>query len=86
MQLFEAFDIMVLLLEELIYITQGLVVIVFLNWICTVAIARNTQVLSKATHTPIDKEKRFSLRSRIWQRLRPRVKLPEGDEKELTEK
>ncbi len=84
MQLLDTFQAILLVLEEILYIIQGLVVVIFIHLVFTLAMARNTQVLAKATHTPL-KEKRSSRLTRLRQRLRPRVELPPSDKKELVE-
>lgn len=66
---------------------SALVMIVFINLICSIATARNTQTTSKGVTTPKTPRKAPSLLAKLWRRLRPsdRDRLPEGDTKELVE-
>jgi hypothetical protein len=65
---------------------SALIMIVFIQLLCQIANARNTQVVARSTHTPKQPQREPSLIGRIWRRLRPSKRLPEGDTKELTEK
>ncbi len=85
MQLFDTFETMLETLLSLENLISSLVIILFIQLIFILSVARNTQVLAKATSHP-PKKKGPSLLTRLRQRLRPSVKLPKGDDKELHEK
>jgi len=78
MQLVETF-------QQMIDLLQSVVLIMFIQLIFILAVARNTQVVAKSTSSPPTPRGPSILR-RFWRRLRPSIKLPEGDKKELTEK
>lgn len=82
LQIIETFEQMLELLTELVTLTQGLVVVVFLQLLFTLAVAKNTQPQRKL------KPDRPSLLSRIRSRLSRKKKkqLPKGDRLELTKK
>lgn len=77
MQITETFEAILALLEQLVMLTQGLVVIIFLQMLFIIAVAKNTQPRREL------EPRKPSLFSRLRQRVRPKKKLPEGDTKEL---
>lgn len=77
MQIVDAFEEMVQLLQQLKLSLNTLILLVFLDLLFTVAIVRNTQ----PGRIPREQD---SIWRRIYHRLR-RPKLPKGDKKELVE-
>ena len=78
MQITDLFEGILASLNDLIILTQGLVVVVTLHMLISIAIAKNTQ------HRQELKPRRPSLLSRL--RLKKKKELPEGDKKGLVEK
>lgn len=81
MQIIDTFVDMLQVLEDLRYIVQGLVIVIFLQLIMQIAIAKNTQT-AKRLQAPRGPR----VWTRLYRRLRKKQVLPPGDKKEGVEK
>ncbi len=85
LQLLETFELILAMLEELVYLTQGLIVIVFFTMLINIAIAKNTQPSKELKAL---RAKGVSKRRRLWKFIKrdKGPQLPTGEPKELAEK